>query len=147
MNNLQAEEEVPLLCLLPLLQSLVRLADTHKEYGLTKSQAIVMITLKYRESITMSEAAQYISSSKEQATRAVAALCDRGLVERFEQPQNRTHVFIRFTEEGSRFMEEFGNRLREQISSRLSAKLSAEEIDTLRASLKTAVGLLNKVAG
>ena len=74
------DEEVPLLYLLPILQRIVRLTDAHKEYGLTRSQVIVLVALCTRESVTMSEVAQYMSSSKEQATRAIAPLCDQGLV-------------------------------------------------------------------
>lgn len=145
MNISCAEEDIPLLRLLPILQRTVRLADAHKKYGLTKSQAIIMIALKYRGSVTMTEVAQYMSSSKEQATRAVATLCDQGLVERFEQQENRTRVFIRFSEVGQKFMEEFESQLREEISKKLESKLSEEEIAALRCSLQTSIDLLNKV--
>ena len=147
MNSSHAGEEVPLLSLLPILKRMVRLADTHKQYGLTQSQAVVIIALKNRGSVTMSEVAQYLSSSREQATRAVAALYDRGLVERFELPRNRTHVYIRFTEAGEKLTEELEAHLHEQISTRLQARLSTEEIAALRSSVQTSIDLLNKALG
>ena len=138
-------EEVPLLHLLPMMQRLVQLTDAHKKYGLTKSQVIVLLVLHYQESATMSEIAQYMSSSKEQATRTVAVLCDHGLVERFELPENRTHVYIRFTAHGRSFMKEFGQQLRTETAKRLEASLTAEEIQTLCRSVQTSVDILSKV--
>ena len=138
-------EEVPLLRLLPMMYRLVQLTDAHKKYGLTKSQAVVLIALHYRESVTMSEIAQYLSSSKEQATRAVAALYDAGLVDRFELPANRTHVYIRFTDSGKEFMQTFSRQLREEISKRLENSLSPEELQTLRSSVQTTIEILGKV--
>ena len=145
MNSANMEEEVPLLHLMPIIQRLIKLSDAHKQYGLTKSQVIVMIALRYRENVTMSEIAQYISSSKEQATRAVAVLFDHGLVERFEQPQNRTHVYIRFSEQGRAFMHELESQFHKEISHKLSSSLTPEEIETLRNSLQTSIDLLSKV--
>ena len=139
------DEEVPLLYLLPILQRIVRLTDAHKEYGLTRSQVIVLVALCTRESVTMSEVAQYMSSSKEQATRAIAPLCDQGLVERFEIPENRTLVCIRFSEKGKNFMKMFEARLRTEITAKLHASLSDAEINALRTSICTAVELLSKV--
>lgn len=138
-------EEVPLLRLLPMMQRIVRLTDAHKQYGLTKSQAVVLIALHYRESVTMTEIAQYLSSSKEQATRTVAGLFDLGLVERFEKPENRTHVYIRFTEAGRDFMQRFGQQLRAEIAKRLEESLTGEEIEQLRRSVQTSVDILSKV--
>ena len=140
-----AGEEVPLLRMLPILQRLIRLTDAHKQYGLTKSQTVVMLALYYRESINMSEIAQYISSSKEQATRVVAALCDQGLVERFGLPDNRTHVFIRFTQKGRAFMQQVGQQMRAELARRLNSSLTPEELQTLRQSVQTSVELLSKV--
>lgn len=138
-------EEIPLLHLLPIMQRLVQLTDAHKKYGLTKSQVVVLLVLHYQESATMSEVAQYMSSSKEQATRAVAVLCDHGLVERFVLPVNRTHVYIRFTEAGYKFMKQFGEQLRAEMAKRLETSLTAEEIQTLRRSVQTSVDILSKV--
>lgn len=140
-----AGEEVPLLHLLPIMHRIVRLTDAHKQYGLTKSQALVLIALCYRPSVTMSGIAQYLSSSKEQATRAVAGLFEHGLVERFELPENRTHVYIRMTEAGHEFMQQFRQQLQTEITKRLEESLTAEEIETLRGSVQTSVELLSKV--
>ena len=138
-------EEVPLLHLLPVIHRVIKLTDAHKRYGLTKTQTVMLIALYYRESVTMGELAQYISSSKEQATRAVAALCDNGLVERFENPENRTHVYIRFTDKGREFMRQLSKMLRAQIDERLALSLTEDELAALRQSVRTSIEILSKV--
>lgn len=145
MNVGEVAEENPLLHLLSMIQRLVRLTDTHKQFGLTKSQAAVLIALHYRGSVTMGEIAQYLSSSKEQATRTVAALCDDGLVERFELPENRTHVYVRLTDAGRDRMRVFGQQMRSEITGRLESSLTTEEIAVLRQSAETSIRLLSKV--
>lgn len=145
MNADYSGEEIPLLHLLPVIHRVIRLTDAHKQYGLTKTQTVMLIALYYRESVTMGELAQYISSSKEQATRAVASLCDNGLVERFENPENRTHVYIRFTDYGREFMRQMNMRLREEIDERLAVSLTEDELMTLRQSVQTSIDILSKV--
>ena len=73
------EDDIPLLQLLPLTHRLVALAAVKKEYGLTRSQGIVLMALYYRGTICMSQIADYLDSSKEQATRAVAGIVEHGL--------------------------------------------------------------------
>lgn len=145
MDTICSEGEIPLFNLLPIMQRLVRLTDKHKQYGLTKSQIMVMMALGYQGSITMSEIAQYMSSSKEHATRVVATLYNQGLVERFELPDNRTHVFIRYTEKGQMLMQELEKQMYAEISKKLSDSLLPEERETLCKSLQTAVSILRKV--
>lgn len=138
-------DETPLLALLPVLYRIISLTEVHKNFGITKSQAIVFIILHYRESVNMSEVAKYLSSSKEQATRTVAGLCDHGLVERFEAPENRTHVFIRFTDLGKEHLKKLIDELNKEVSEKVNASLTVEEIATLNESIRTTVSILNKV--
>ena len=139
------EKETELLHLLPLLYRLICLTEAHKKFGITKSQMIIFIVLYYREGVTMSEIARYISSSKEQATRAVASLCDNGLVERCEDAANRTRVLIRFTEDGRNYMRQLVSWLRTDISQKLSASLSTDDLQRLHQSVQTTVEILGKV--
>lgn len=139
------DEDLPLLHLLPILQRIISLTGVNKKFGLTKSQTIIFIVLHYRGSMTMSEAAQYISSSKEQATRAVAVICEQGLVERFENPDNRIHVYIRFTEKGEEYMRQLLKQLHTDVSEKLRSSLTEKELSALRTSVQTTVDILNKV--
>ena len=140
-----SDDEVTLLHLLPLLQRIIGLTETHKKFGVTKSQIMIFFVLHYRGSVTMSEIAQCISSSKEQATRAVAVLCDNGLVERYEDPSNRTHVYIRFTESGKANMQRLIHEFRTDIYNRLTSSLDDDDIRKLKQSVLTTVEILGKV--
>ena len=139
------DDEITFLHLLPLLHRIIDLTETHRKFGITKSQAIIFFVLHYRDGITMSEIAKYISSSKEQATRTVAALYDNGLVERYENPNNRTLVYIRFTEAGREEMQRLVQEFRTDIYNRLSTSLDDEDIQKLHQAVLTTVEILGKV--
>lgn len=137
--------ELPLLRLLPLVQRLVSLAEIRKHYGLTRSQIIILIALYYRETLTMSRIAEYLASSKEQATRAVAGMVEHGLAERMESAENRTRVYVCLTETGRDYVEQCRAELRKQLGEKVNAALTPEEKVQLHASLETAVTLLSKI--
>ena len=139
------DEEFPLLRLLPLTQRLFSLTELRRHYGLTKSQITILIALYYRDTVTMSRIAEYIASSKEQATRAVAGMVENGLVERWENSENRTRVYVRLTETGRTYLEKCRDELHTQLREKVDAALSPEEKEQLRASLETVVTLLSKV--
>ena len=142
---ISCDAEIPLLHLLPLLQRNIDLSETHKKFGVTKSQLFIILVLHFRENATMSEIARYISSSKEQATRAVAALYDNGLIERYEDPSNRTHVYIRLTEAGKAHMRRLIQEFCSEISARLTSSLEDDDIQKLNSAVQTAVEILSKV--
>ena len=139
------DEEFPLLRLLPMTQRLFSLAELRRHYGLTKTQIVILIGLYYHDAVTMSRIAEYIASSKEQATRAVAGMVEHGLVERLENPDNRTRVYVRLTGTGRTYIEKCRAELQTQLHEKVDAALTAEEKVQLRAALETAVTLLNKV--
>ena len=134
----------PLLLLLPLLSRFL-MPPAHLSARLTKTQLLIVTALSYHESFHMSQLAAYLSFSKEQATRAAAPLVEAGLVERFEQPENRTKVFLRLTPEGASLAAE----LREQFSSQLRARteqlLTPHEQQELCQAASTLVRLLSKL--
>ena len=139
------DEELPLLRLLPLVQRTVSLAELRKHYGLTRSQIIILIALYYRETLTMSRIAEYLASSKEQATRAVAGMVEQGLAERLESPENRTRVYVCLTETGRDYVEQCRTELRKQMKDKVDAALNPEEKQQLCEAVNTAVALLCKV--
>lgn len=77
-----------------------------KQFGFTKSQLLVFLALRSCESLTMTQTAEHLSSSKEQATRVVSPLVDGGYVERHVDTDNRTKIHIRLTDKGSTYIEE-----------------------------------------
>lgn len=139
------EDELPLLRLLPLSHRIISLTDFKKEFGLTKSQIILLIALHYRGSITMGQAAEYILSTKEQATRTVAGIVDQGLAERFILPENRTHVYLRLTEKGQTEMDAIRRESQRKMKERIDRSLNEEEKMQLRDAMNTFITLLNKV--
>ena len=138
-------EEIPLIHLMPLMQRVMSLAELHKKFGITKSQLVIYLVLYYMGSATMTEIAQYISSSKEQATRAVSALCDNGTVERYENRDNRTHVHLRLSDAGLAYIQNIISELRSEVNNRLSSGLSTEDIEKLKESVRTTVEILGKL--
>ena len=137
--------EIPLLRLIPLTNRIAEIDKIAKDYALTKSQVIIMTILYSQGILNMSKIAEYISSSKEQATRAVASLVDKGLVKRIEFEKNRKNVFIEYTESGKELMEKFHSSVRSSIEKKLRKSLTDEEFESLVTSVRTVITLLGKV--
>lgn len=137
--------DLPLLAVLPLIHRLVLSSGERTKAIHTKTQLIIFIILSVRESLTMTEIAGYISSSREQATRAVAPLVDAGYVERYTDLRNRTRIHIRFTEAGKAYWEEHREGIRTVIEQRLKESLSEEECLELEQAASTMIRLLRKI--
>lgn len=138
-------EDLPLLATLPLIHRLVLSGGERSKAIHTKTQLIIFIVLSLRESLTMTEIAGYISSSREQATRAVAPLVDAGYVERYVDPRNRTRIHIRLTEQGKSFWEECREKMCAMIDQRLKESLTPEECRELEQASATMIRLLKKI--
>lgn len=138
-------EDLPLLAALPMIHRLVMSSGERSKAIHTKTQLIIFIILSLRESLTMTEIAGYISSSREQATRAVAPLADAGYVERYVDPKNRTRIHIRLTEVGRSYWAECREKMRAMIDQRLKDSLSAEECRELEQAASTMIRLLRKL--
>ena len=139
------DTEIPLLRLIPLIYKVIDFNSQKKRYDLTKSQFIVLVALYSRGILNMTETSEFISSSKEQSTRAVAPLVEKGLVKRFELEDNRKRVYIELTESGKEFMQEFWKEMHKLVAEKLCTSLNEEELRTLFDSVKTAASLLSKV--
>ncbi|MBO7374031.1 MAG: hypothetical protein J6U19_07325 [Oscillospiraceae bacterium] len=135
----------PVFSLLPHLYRLVLTSREHKEYGLTKMQMLILNALVSCDVLTMTQISEFISTSKEQATRTVSALVNMGIVERIVPDNNRTRVEIRLTDKGAEFMRDYYSNAEQRIRGHVRAYLTEEEITQLRESLGTAVNLLLKI--
>ena len=148
MNKEYVEEgEIPLLALAVLIYKAVDFHAHKKLYDLTKTQFIILAALYYGGTLNMTKVSEYISSSKEQATRAVSPLADRGLISRVEHPDNRKHVYLELTDEGRELMVSLRGEMRERFRQRVDAALTPEEKDELLSSAKTLTALLAKLCG
>lgn len=138
-------QDLPLLAALPMIHRLVMSGGERTKAIHTKTQLLIFIILSVRESLTMTEIAGYISSSREQATRAVAPLADAGYVERYTDLSNRTRIHIRLTEAGRSYWGESREKMRAMIDARLKASLTDEECSELEQAAATMIRLLRKL--
>ncbi len=138
-------EELDLLSLLPMIYSLVITGSNIKGHDITRMQLILMLALSRQNQLLMSRVAQYMSSSREQATRAVDHLVKDGYVQRLPDATNRTHVLISLTDKGTEVLKQchrdFGARIHENVSD----KLSQDEMASLRNHISEVIRLLDKV--
>ena len=94
----------------------------------------------------MTKVSEYISSSKEQATRAVSPLVDRELINRVERPDNRKHVYLELTDSGKELVTKLRGEMRERFKARVDSVLSPEEKEALLSSAETLTRVLTKLA-
>jgi len=127
------------------LHSLVFSCLDRADCTLTKTQFVILMSLMTDGDLTMKTVAMHISSSPEQATRAVAPLVDAGYVERYTNPQNRTHVYIRLTELGRTCAKELSDRISRKMLPKLLTELSEEELTRLSGAADVLNALLRTV--
>lgn len=142
-----SDDSIQLLGLFPLLNKTVVSATCHKSFGYTKSQLLIFSALTQYDSLTMTQVAGYLSSSKEQATRAVAPLVDDGLIERYTDHENRTRIHIRLTETGKDFIQHYKEKFYRDLQMTIGEKLTQQERMELKCSTETLVCLLKKLNG
>lgn len=138
-------DKLPLLRLIPLTHRLLKLEDALKEFDLTKSQLYILAALYYRGCLTMTQVSESISSSKEQATRAVAPLVENGYIKRFELEKDHKHVYIELTDAGHQTIEAVRSQVISRFHERLDNAVSEEEKQQLIEALHTVISILNKV--
>lgn len=124
--------------------ALARRAVMHNRSGLSKVQADIVMSLAFLGPMSMTQLAGNLAVSKEHVSRAVAVLCERGLVSKHRSEQSFRLVIAQLTQEGV----EFSNKIRvaslESLTGPL-ASLSADEQAELVALSKRAIELLGKI--
>jgi len=138
------ERDYSLFRLMPMIQKLTFACWDKEKYPYTRSQLTLIMALLQKDSLTMKEAASYISSSKEQATRAVAPLVESGLLERYTDQVNRNFVHIQLTESGLQLVREMLTDFYDSINSLLDQSISPEEKQKLRQSMAESIRILQK---
>ena len=139
------EGEIPLLDLMALIYRAVNFHSQKKLYDLTKTQFLILAALYRSVSLNMTEISEFISSSKEQATRAVAPLADRGLIRRVEHSDNRKHVYVELTEAGKELITQLRGEMRRRFMERVDSTLSEQEKAELSSSAETLAAILSKL--
>lgn len=114
--------------------------------SLTKSQADVVMGLALFGKMSMTQVSEHLAASKEQATRAVAPLVERGFVKRTRNEQNYRIIEVSLTKEGMRQFEASRALLIEGIRNRLSRLSEEDRIELMKAS-RAAESILRKLHG
>lgn len=131
---------------LPPMYRLILSSVNWKECEFTKSQFLLLLVLETKqEELCMSQAAEYMASSKEQATRAVASLVEKGYLERLPDPDNRTRVLIRLTAQGHAVTSKCFRDARKQSMKRMQASLTEEDRRELDEAFRTIRRIMEKL--
>lgn len=139
--ELESELEKALLPAYTIVRSILYSDYGRKNSHYTKTQIAVLAALTWKEELCMSQIAEYLSSPRAQMTRAIDPLVEDGLIERFEDKNNRKMVYIRLTATGKTY-------IRDYLHTRFGAlrdKLTPEEAGALHESLKTIIEILKTV--
>ena len=113
------------------LYRLVMSSANLKSTGLTKTQIIILSSLTVKGQLMMSQIADYISSLKSQATRAVTSLEELGYITRYTDTTNRTKVYVKLTEAGEAFIAQWQVDTRNSLNEKLKEQISDEDRDKL----------------
>ncbi|MGN0622029.1 MAG: MarR family winged helix-turn-helix transcriptional regulator [Porcipelethomonas sp.] len=134
-----------LLRLLPVYNHCFQNFANLRSFDLTKTQLRILIILNQRSKITMGNLADSISASKEQTTRAVSPLAEKGYIFRSVNENNRRRLNVELTDKG----EELLKKLRKACESQLIEafeKLSETETAEFLSSLNVIINTLDKIS-
>lgn len=128
----------------PLSRKLVFDTFDKKKYEITRTQQIILLSLSVAGVLNMSQLAEKINTSNEQATRAVAQLVDKGFIVRMQNPTNRRVINIMLTDEARLFLSKMKDEILGELVSRFS-EISDEEMEQLYSSILNVSTILKKV--
>jgi DNA-binding MarR family transcriptional regulator len=124
-----------------LLKVARRLRAEKSDQELTDSQFSVLSVLDRRGALTPRALAEYERVQPPSMTRTLAALHERGLVDRTEHPDDRRQAIVRLTGPGTRAVEQTRLRRTAWLARRL-----ADLAPTERAVLAEASEILRRIA-
>ena len=101
-------------------------AFDESEIHTTRTQQMILSAMDGGKPRSMSELAKLISTSNEQATRAVTQLVKMGFIERYQNEVNHRVVNVRLTETAHEFMKKISARCEEIVAERLYGEEEAD---------------------
>ena len=143
----QHNEEEAILSLLELLPSYFQYFNNFtelKEIQITKTQLRILLILSATSSLSMSQLADKLCISREQATRAVAPLAKRQLIFRNTHDTNRRQLDVSLSNSGIQLLTELKQEYRKRFTASL-ATLSEDEKQTFIDSLHNIIDLMQKM--
>ncbi len=135
----------PIMAALPSYEGFMKGILMKRRGDLTKTQMDMLVCLLFAGKMGMSQVADRLAISKEQATRAAGPLVERGLVRRARSAENYRVVEIDLTDSGRAFLEATRDDIDREISEQL-APLSQRDRDRLLEASRTAVEILRKLS-
>ena len=114
------------------------------DLDLTKTQLKALLIIANGQTMTMSELADRMCISREQATRVINPLADRGLIHREIHPSNRRQIDIRLSEHGVACLENMKTTYSELLFSSLD-RLEPKELQKFLDAVDVVVHTLGKL--
>lgn len=118
------------------------ITDIQKE--LSKTQLMAMVILNVQKTINVGDLAKWLAVSREQASRAISGLEEKGYIEKHRGAQNWRNIEIALTADGQQFSDEMRKQTLDSLEKSL-AILSEEEAARLRFCSQQAAFLLSQV--
>ena len=125
----------------PLSRKLVFDTFNLKNSILTRTQQIILLALSLSKTLTMSQLAQKINTSNEQATRAVAQLVTMDFVKRNQDTKNRRIIHISLTDKAIKFMENTKNNIMDELLIKFE-RISDEEMLAFKQAVSQIINVL-----
>lgn len=110
-------------------------ARFEKEHGITRMEFVVLFVLAQRRDTSWSDIVRMTGLPKNNISRGIARLVEKGLVERVEDALDRRRAFLVLTPEGRRLFDVLVARYRERAEAFL-ATLTARERDMLACGIR-----------
>lgn len=125
----------------PLSRKLVFDTFNLKNSILTRTQQIILLALSLSKTLTMSQLAEKINTSNEQATRAVAQLVEMDFVERKQDTKNRRIINISLTDKAMNFLENTKNNIMDELLKKFE-RISDDEMLSFRQAVSQIINVL-----
>ena len=132
------------LYMVPIYNGYIYANNNLKKHDLTKTQFRALVVAISMPGITMSDLADNIAISREQATRAVTPLVKRKLMTRTVDRMNRRQLNLKLTPEGHRFVYQLVEEFIETAEDKFKG-LSQAEIDDFYNAVTTVSNTLGKL--
>ena len=104
--------------------------------ALTKSQVDILLGLGLFGKLSMTQISEHLAVSKEQASRAVAPLVDRGLVYRERNSENYRIIEIFLADKGKRFVKDVQQHLSQRLNECLKTLSEEDRAQLIEASCR-----------
>lgn len=117
-----------LFMLFPVLRRVIYEAFDKHNMRITRTQQIILVTMYCSDTLSMSELARRITTSNEQATRAVTQLVALDLIRRFQNEHNHRIVNIRLTDNAKAYVSEVAETADKLAVEYIGSKENAKKV-------------------